>query len=238
MRLKSSFGTRLSIHSQVITKLIALIMKTWKQPIDTNERDFPRKNLFALWVMIVLKACNKDSDVLFGNGKIIHLKRGQVVFGRNAWKDYFNLSPSGIEKLLKTLEKVTRKVTCERTRDCTIISIVNYDLVVGITKKSNNLVTTSKQPSNNLVTLHRVYKSEESERKEISSSQEGEGGKEKKVPEWTKKIDEKYNVGKKRALTFVEHVKKNRKKDELNIDELMREAEEANFGEEENQDVE
>lgn len=126
----------------------------WKQPIPTNlEADFGDDSIaFSLYILLFYKACNKDTVVNFGGNKLIELKRGQTVFGRNKWKNYFGISSSGIEKILKRLEKVTGKVTCERTANCTVVTIKNYDELVSMSQAeeqvSNKSVTSEWQVSN------------------------------------------------------------------------------------------
>jgi len=117
----------------------------WKQPIPTNlETDFGEDMLvYTLYILILLRACNEDVVVNFG-GKLVDLKRGQTIFGRNKWCEYLSLSPKGIENLLKRLEKVPSKVTCERTRNCTLITILNYDSIVSMSAQQSAKQVPSK----------------------------------------------------------------------------------------------
>ncbi len=127
-------------------------MSAWKQPIPTDESEFPKESLFTLYSLLVLKSCNKDGFVVVGNNKLIPIKRGQTIFGRNKWSKYFDTSPSRVERLLKTLENRTSKVTCTRTMDCTIVTIKNYDEVVQLEQANvqavNKLRTSYEQAMN------------------------------------------------------------------------------------------
>lgn len=128
-------------------------MSKWKQPVPTDESDFPKEILFTLYSMLVIKSCNKDGFVTVGEKqKLIPIKRGETIFGRNKWSKYFGISPSGIEKLLKTLEIVTGKVTCIRNKNCTMVTIKDYDKVVAfeqVSEQVSNMLVTSKYQVSN-----------------------------------------------------------------------------------------
>jgi len=125
----------------------------WKQPIPTDlEKDFgDDKIAYMLFLLLLVRARNEDTVIKWG-GKFIKLKRGQSLFGRNSFCRYFGLSPSGIEKVLKRLEKVTGKVTSERTTSFTIVTIKNYDEITSMSQAksqaSNKRVTSEYQASN------------------------------------------------------------------------------------------
>jgi len=149
----------------------------WKQPIPTNiEADFGEDSIaFTLYIMLLYKACNKDTVVNFGGNKLIELKRGQTIFGRNKWKNYFGISPSGIEKILKRLEKVTCKVTCERSKNCTVVTIKNYDELVSMSQAESqvsNMSVTSEWHVSNTSKSVKSDKSVKNDRKKIEDISE------------------------------------------------------------------
>ncbi len=123
---------------------------TWKQPIPTSiyeefGSDYAAMNLY---IHGLLRARTEDMEQDgFYKGKRYRLKRGQFIYGRNEFSKYINLSPSGTDKALIRIQKVTSKVTIERTADYSIVTILNYDDITNLNKQSDKQVTSKWQAS-------------------------------------------------------------------------------------------
>jgi len=107
----------------------------WKQPIDTDVYLWFGDDHLArdLFIHLLLKARNNDMEFPeHYKGKPFLLKRGQVIFGQNEYGRKLRCSPIGAYKALKRLEKVLSRVISKPTPDYTIITILNFDDIVGM----------------------------------------------------------------------------------------------------------
>jgi len=122
-------------------------MKVWKQPIPSNlDKVFgDDKKAMMLYILLLTRARNTPTTVQYGKN-FIPLKRGDAIFGRDSVSKYFELSPSGIEGVLKRLE-LTGKVTCTRSFNCTVVSIVSFDSVTSM--QQPNQQVTNRLPTGN-----------------------------------------------------------------------------------------
>jgi len=136
---------------------------SWKQPIPTDlESEFgDDKQAFVLFVLLLLKAANDLQTVKLGK-KLIELKRGQTIFGRNKFAEYFGFSPHTCERILKRLQKAYNKVSISPIKgNYTIVAIENYDSL-----------TTFEQPLSNKVSNRRASgeHTQEAKNKEAAAS--------------------------------------------------------------------
>jgi hypothetical protein len=109
-------------------------------------------NYLAAWVHLLWDASWQDKEVLF-NGKIIEIKRGQLIFGLNAFSEKTGITIGKLRTILKNLEK-SGIINKQITNKYSIISITKYDDYQKSTYKehSDNNQTTIKQQSNNIQT--------------------------------------------------------------------------------------
>ena len=123
---------------------------SWKQIIPTSVYEDFGNDYAAMNIYIhgLLRARSEDMQKPeYYKGKPYILKRGQFIYGRNEFAKYVNMSPSGTDKALMRIQEVTSKITIERTKDYSIITILNYDEVTSIETKSNKRVASKWQAS-------------------------------------------------------------------------------------------
>ena len=78
---------------------IKLFRKLLKSPIWENEK------ALKIWLWCLLKATHLERDQLVGQ-QIIHLEKGQFVFGREKASEELNMTESTVYKYIKLLEKL------------------------------------------------------------------------------------------------------------------------------------
>ena len=121
----------------------------WKQPIDTDIYDWFGDDHLArdLFIHLLLKAQNSDmtSPKRYKNKPFI-LMRGEVIFGREQYKQRLRCSGTGLYKALQRLKKVFGKVTTKPSSDYTIITILNYDKLVD-TKQAKSQARVKRESS-------------------------------------------------------------------------------------------
>ena len=149
----------------------------WKQPIDfarIREKTGDDKLASTLFTLILVKARNAPGIVTFCD-KIVELKRGQTIYGRNKWQPFFGTtSATTIDRALKRLEKLHNLVSNQREHTFTVVTVINYDVWVELGQPSgqpvNNRRSTGEQPVN---TNKSVLKSVKKIGKKHTPSSEG-----------------------------------------------------------------
>lgn len=114
-----------------------------------------------LWLEMLIRANFEDKTRLF-NGQLIHLKRGQLVFGRKVYADRLGMNENTIRKVLKLLIS-DGMIHQQTTNKYSIITITCYDKYQDST---SNSPATHQQPTNNAPHL-KNYKNEKKEKKVV-----------------------------------------------------------------------
>ncbi|AHK11851.1 hypothetical protein S349_61 [Shewanella sp. phage 3/49] len=121
--------------------------------------------MLAVWIRILLEANHTDTKRMF-NGCHIEIKRGQLIFGLNAFSLKSGVSESKVRRYIKLLEK-DGMINRLKTNKYSLISIVNFDSYQGDNSQdtckphSNDNQNTIKQQHRNNV------KNENNDNKEI-----------------------------------------------------------------------
>ena len=99
---------------------ISTYRKILENPIVCKDSDY-----FAVWMYLLLNATHKESPAIFNKKKII-LKKGQLITGRKAIAEKFDISESKVQRILKTfeIEQQIEQQTCSQNR---LISIINWN---------------------------------------------------------------------------------------------------------------
>lgn len=142
---------------------------SWKVPIDTEHDSFFGSDYLCcdLFRLLLLRSQRNDmGKPEYYEGKPYQLKRGQSLYGRLGTAKRLRASPSGTDRALLRLEKVYSKVTSERTRNYTIVTIKNYDQEIELDKHLNKQ-RTSKDTQ---VDTNKEGKKEENNSKELEST--------------------------------------------------------------------
>lgn len=117
-------------------------------------------NFFAVWFRLVAEANYKDNKTIL-NGTPVSIKRGQVIFGLNAFSDRSGVSVSKLRRIIKILldeSMIDRQIFNKYS----IISIANYNKHQAVDRQ-----TTSKQQANDKQTTILEEGKEGKEGKEI-----------------------------------------------------------------------
>lgn len=113
----------------------------WKQPMDTNLERFTQGNEFAATVMMELirRAANQTREIYFEEaGGYVKIERGECVVGRYELARRFGLKRNESQRIVRVLNKLENEyklIKKRRGRNCTIITILNYEELVGFPEK-------------------------------------------------------------------------------------------------------
>ena len=117
-----------------------------ENPIICKDSDY-----FAVWGYLLLSATHTNYDVVFNN-KRITLRAGQLITGRKSISEFYKISESKVQRILKTFENEQQieQQTCSRNRLITVLNWDNYQNTEHlIEQRVNNKRTTSEQQVNN-----------------------------------------------------------------------------------------
>lgn len=129
---------------------LKLYRKLLKSPIFENEK------ALKIWIWCLLKATHIERDQLVGQ-QIVHLEKGQFVFGRNkAVDDLKNMSESTIYKYMKLLEKL-QMISINSNNKFSIVTIEKWEDYQDKKQESNNKITTEEQQSNTNNNVNNIY---------------------------------------------------------------------------------
>lgn len=126
---------------------------TWRQPIPTDLKDLTKGNEFCatLFAELLRRATNKSEGAEVQVGDYwIYLKRGQCTCGRFELARHFGLKRKEAQRVyraLKKLEEVHNLIEINKSKDCSIITIINYDELVDM--KTSDEQSMIKQRTNN-----------------------------------------------------------------------------------------
>lgn len=81
--------------------------------------------LFAFWMRLLLEANHSDTKRMF-NGSLIEIKRGQTLFGLEAFEVKSGISKKKLRRYLDMLE-TEQMIGRQKTNKYSLISILNYD---------------------------------------------------------------------------------------------------------------
>lgn len=103
-----------------------------------------------LWIHLLLKANHKGAEFMFNN-KVLKLKAGQFVTGRNQLSKETGINQSKIERILKLFES-EQQIEQQTTNKNRVISIISWEQYQQreqqIEQQTNNKRTTSEQQVN------------------------------------------------------------------------------------------
>jgi len=126
----------------------------------------------AVWVRILSEANFADKKKKF-NGSLIEVKRGQMIFGLNAFSDRSGVSVMKLRRIISDLES-DGMINRQKTNRYSLLTVVAYDSYQGLTSQEQAINTplTDKQHADNtpLTTLEEGKKgiSKESKNKDLS----------------------------------------------------------------------
>jgi|TARA_R110000823_G_scaffold219284_1_gene348256 hypothetical protein len=115
----------------------------------TNHYIASEPNHLSAWLHLLWDANWKNKELLFNN-KIIEIKRGQLIFGLNAFSAKTGITVGKLRNILKNFEK-SGMIDRQTTNKYSIITITKYDDYQKSTYKeqADDKQTASKQQANN-----------------------------------------------------------------------------------------
>lgn len=128
---------------------LKLYRKLLKSPIFENEK------ALKIWIWCLLKATHTEREQLVGQ-QIVHLEKGQFIFGREKASEELKMTESTIYKYIKLLEKL-QMISINSNNKFSVVSIEKWeDYQVG-ELNNNNKVTTEEQQSNTNKNVKNIY---------------------------------------------------------------------------------
>lgn len=165
------------------------------------ENPLARKPAWAwLWIVLLLKASHKETNMIL-NGKIVLIKEGQLVTGRDALSKDSGIHRSSVDRILNFLE-IEHQIEQHKTTKYRLITIVNWN---EYQERASNRATTEQQMS----TIKKDKKEKKEETADAVFTYEDENAKPPRVIDPSKNQYEKLCrwAEKRRGFPFV-----NRKK--------------------------
>lgn len=128
---------------------IKLFRKLLKSPIWENEK------ALKIWLWCLLKATHIEREQLVGQ-QIIHLEKGQFIFGREKASEELSMTESTVYKYIKLLEKL-QMISIKSNNKFSVVSIEKWEEYQVEELKDNNKVTTKEQQSNTNKNVKNIY---------------------------------------------------------------------------------
>ena len=108
---------------------------------------FSDAETLRLWIYLLCKAATTDRQILV-EGKVVNLKRGQLITGRKKISEQLKMAESKVYRTLKTLETLGN-VNIKPNNKFSLVTIENWEKFQGDFPKVNNKRTTNEQQVNN-----------------------------------------------------------------------------------------
>jgi len=123
------------------------MMYSYLAPTPTNLCDLTQGHKPAALLLMLLynRARNKPGYVYY-DGEKIYLERGQCFTGRYELAEYFGLrrtQAGRIQRYLEWLEKSVRLIDKQKTRNGSIITILNFDEMIKFRQTNERIKTES-----------------------------------------------------------------------------------------------
>lgn len=100
-------------------------------------------NFLAVWIWLLSEANWKDKKALI-NSRVIEMKRGQLIYGREAFSRKCGVSISKLRRIIKILQK-EGMIDQQKTNKYTLITITKYEQYQGIDQQNANRTPTERQ---------------------------------------------------------------------------------------------
>lgn len=124
---------------------IKLHRKILENPVVCKDSDY-----IAVWTYLLLNATHKEYPVIFAGEKIL-LQPGQLITGRKAIAEKFNISESKVQRILKSFE-IERQIEQQNSNKNRLITIVSWSDYQSDEQQDeqpvNNKRTTTEQQVN------------------------------------------------------------------------------------------
>lgn len=140
-----------------------------------NHWIFSYDKILKVWIWLLCKAQWQDKTISLNNNTglcVIHLKRGQVLFGRNISCQELKIKPSSLYRYINVLQK-QKIISIKTNNKYSIITICNYDKYQSVLNENDILVnskrTTIEQQENTNKNIKNIKEDKEEYIYHISS---------------------------------------------------------------------
>lgn len=138
---------------------------SWKQPIPADLEKYTFGDKFAATLLsIFLRRARNEEGTVQLDDLTVFLKRGQCICGRYELAQSLGLKKkeaSRVQRKLELMEKQYKLIDKQKNRNCSVITIHNYDELVSF-EQTKELIVNSPKPNNGLTTI--TNKSDEIEK--------------------------------------------------------------------------
>jgi hypothetical protein len=113
----------------------------WKQPIPVEIPQLKGDKFATTVFQILLLRCSNENRTVYVGDSTVELQRGQCVCGRYELAKCFGLKrkeSARIRNVLSKLQITAKLITKRKAKDCSVITVLNYDEWVEMTKLPNN----------------------------------------------------------------------------------------------------
>lgn len=96
---------------------------------------FKNEKLLKVWVWCLAKATHQEYEQLVGK-RLIHLERGQFIYGRRKASEELNMKESTVRDYMQLLKNL-RNLDIKSDNKFSVVTIVNWDLYQIQERKSD-----------------------------------------------------------------------------------------------------
>ena len=144
----AEFNTFLKLHRSILDSAV-----------------FSDADTLRLWIYLLCKAAVQDRQILV-EGKVVELKKGQLITGRKKLAEQLNMAESKVYRTLKLLEELGN-VNIKVNNRFSLVTIANWGKFQDGNSKVNNTRTTGEHLVNNRRTTDEQQANTNKELKEI-----------------------------------------------------------------------
>lgn len=144
----AEFNTFLKLHRSILDSAV-----------------FSDADTLRLWIYLLCKAAVQDRQILV-EGKVVNLKKGQLITGRKKLAEQLNMAESKVYRTLKLLEELGN-VNIKVNNRFSLVTIANWAKFQDGNSKVNNTRTTGEHLVNNKRTTDEQQANTNKELKEI-----------------------------------------------------------------------
>ena len=111
---------------------------------------FTDAEVLRLWIYILCKAAIEDREIIF-DGKVVHLKKGQLITGRKKLAEHIGTSESKVYRSLKLLQDL-KCINIEVNSKFSLVTVENWGKFQDAPKKVNSRTTANQQQNDSTPT--------------------------------------------------------------------------------------
>lgn len=133
----------------------------WKQPIQTDIPEVLGDKVQQSYFQLLLIRCRNEDGVVYVDDTPISLKRGQCIFGRYEFGLSIGMKRNEcmrVERVIEKLEKTSKLISKQKSKNCSIITVLNYDQWVGFEQSNEQSVSNQRANAEQSVSTNKSEK--------------------------------------------------------------------------------